>query len=147
LKLAPAELRLLKDAYDADSMVKLERKSGSSSESDASVPIDDLAADSGALSSGAARQPLSSGIFYEFCNRARLGRSRPFVFIIDEINRGNLSKIFGELMMLIEHTNPLNFPSADCRRMAKRLDFAAVAAYDKRLRCFKLGCSFWSGKF
>lgn len=45
---------------------------------------------------------LVQGVFYKFCKEAEIDDERPYFFIIDEINRGNLSKIFGELMMLIE---------------------------------------------
>lgn len=45
---------------------------------------------------------LKDGVFYEFCKNAAKDSEKDYFFIIDEMNRGNLSKIFGELFTLLE---------------------------------------------
>ncbi|UOG75277.1 AAA family ATPase [Hymenobacter tibetensis] len=66
---------------------------------------------------------LQNGVLPEFCQRAALDPERPYFLLIDELNRGNVSRIFGELLLLLE---------ADKRGPAHALRLPYAAATDAR---------------
>ena len=84
-----------------------------------------------AAAGGEIRYEIHDGVFKEFCRRAEQNPGQNMVLIIDEINRGNISRIFGELLTLIEPSKRLGGPEEMTPAFPipkKPLEFPAIFA-------------------
>lgn len=104
---AAADLKKLVDEYDAGppsaeyikrySFVTFHQSYGYEEFVEGLRPVLD-----GDTETGEIHYEIRAGAFKDLCRKARLAPDQQFAMVIDEINRGNISKIFGELITLIE---------------------------------------------
>ncbi|WP_250555869.1 AAA family ATPase, partial [Escherichia coli] len=78
--------------------------------------------------SGNISYPIEPGIFMRLCQRANADPGHRYAIFIDEINRGNISKIFGELISLIEVDKRAGMPNAMSLQLAYSGDHFSVPA-------------------